>query len=586
MGKGSNILDLGGIVSLTRDAAIVYMLNMASLQQYSSRGHRYYRIVESYRRNGRPHIRVVEHLGRADEVLARLRGADRPVQYRSVAAGAVTALYRRAEQLDIAGEIDGAITRHTTRRGPKRDGLSVGQSLVLAAIQRVSAPGSKRAFAAWAGTTALPDLGGFVAEALTSQHFWDQMHAVPVAAIAEIEAAVVQRAVRTDQLAVAAVAYDTSNFYTYLATTNTRSQLAQRGHNKQGRHDLRQLGLALVVSEDEEVPLGHVLYEGARPDVRTFADVIAPLRRRLRALTGGPEQLTLVFDNGAVSTANLATLHQEGTCYVAALKPSEHKAWLAAVASQLTEVPMPGAEPVRAYRTLRAVAGREQTVVVMFSPKLQAGQLRGLQQAMSKALQRCAALTRAPRGEAATLAAKLRRVWARQYLRDLVHVEVTQAAGGPPVATLGCDPAEYTRLTQQYFGLRILGTDRHEWSTGQIIAAYRGQAKVEHAFRDLKNPAYLALRPQFHWTDQKLRVHALICLLGFLVARLLWRRARRLLGFPGNCASLLATLATIRSGVAVEVTGKAGRPRVRPYVEDMEPPVRRLAETLNALPGV
>ena len=29
------------------------------------------------------------------------------------------------------------------------------------------------------------------------------------------------------------LAYDTTNFYTYIASTNTRSRLAQRGHNKQ-----------------------------------------------------------------------------------------------------------------------------------------------------------------------------------------------------------------------------------------------------------------------------------------------------------------------------------------------------------------
>src|SRR5207244_1457169 len=39
------------------------------------------------------------------------------------------------------------------------------------------------------------------------------------------------------------LAYDTTNFYTYIASTNTRNQLAQRGHNRQGRHNLRQVGL-------------------------------------------------------------------------------------------------------------------------------------------------------------------------------------------------------------------------------------------------------------------------------------------------------------------------------------------------------
>jgi transposase len=43
------------------------------------------------------------------------------------------------------------------------------------------------------------------------------------------------------------LAYDTTNFHTWVASTNTRNQLAQRGHNKQGRHNLRQVALSYVL---------------------------------------------------------------------------------------------------------------------------------------------------------------------------------------------------------------------------------------------------------------------------------------------------------------------------------------------------
>jgi hypothetical protein len=36
------------------------------------------------------------------------------------------------------------------------------------------------------------------------------------------------------------LAYDTTNFHTYIASNNTRHELAQRGHNQQGCHNLRQ----------------------------------------------------------------------------------------------------------------------------------------------------------------------------------------------------------------------------------------------------------------------------------------------------------------------------------------------------------
>jgi hypothetical protein len=45
---------------------------MASLQAYQSHGRRYYRIVESFRQNAKPRLRVVAHLGRVEDT--QLRG--------------------------------------------------------------------------------------------------------------------------------------------------------------------------------------------------------------------------------------------------------------------------------------------------------------------------------------------------------------------------------------------------------------------------------------------------------------------------------------------------------------------------------
>ena len=43
------------------------------------------------------------------------------------------------------------------------------------------------------------------------------------------------------------LAYDTTNFYTYNASSNGSNLPAQREHNKQGRHNLRQLWLSYVL---------------------------------------------------------------------------------------------------------------------------------------------------------------------------------------------------------------------------------------------------------------------------------------------------------------------------------------------------
>jgi PAS domain S-box-containing protein len=297
---------------------------MASLQAYQSHGIQYYRIVESFRNHGKPSIRVLAHLGRVDDILQRHQQQQKevPVRVSSVSAGAVTAIHHLTLELDLAGRINRAIA--PDEEVQVRDALTVGESLVAAMIGRACAPRSKRAFADWAKTTHLPDLMRFTSADLTSQHFWDQMNAVPVEKLAGIEQELVREVVRIEQLQLQALAYDTTNFYTHIASTNLRAKLPQRGKNKQGRHDLRQMGLALVVDQVTQLPLAHVLYEGARSDMKTFVEFLKPVRKRLRELTGQPDQLTLIFDAGASSRQNLEGLER----YVTAVRPSDHRALL------------------------------------------------------------------------------------------------------------------------------------------------------------------------------------------------------------------------------------------------------------------
>ena len=556
---------------------------MASLQAYQSHGRRYYRIVESFRQNGKPRLRVLVHLGRAEDVLRLVEGQRSPLQVASLSAGAVTALFELGRELDVAGHIDRALEQDG-HRVQKRDGLTVGATLLAGIIGRACAPRSKRAFAGWAAQTYLPALMGFAARDLTSEHFWEQMDALPEKLLATIEQALVRQVVETEQLQVQGLAYDTTNFYTHIASTNQRPRLPQRGHNKQGRHDLRQLGLALVVDQATQLPLAHQLYAGARSDMKTFAAFLQPLRERLQALAGTAEQLTLVFDAGASSQKNLESLEPGPDYYVTSVRPSSHRALLAEGAEHLAEVSLSRGNTVRAWRTRRRIAGKERDVVVVFSPQLYEGQLRGLHQHALRARAELQEMGLHPRGTAEAVQRKIAKICGRQYLRTLVRWEVVSGDPGRVQVRLWSDLEEYRRLQTRYFGLRVLVSNRREWSTAQIIEAYRGQAKAESAFRDLKDPGMLATRPQFHWTDQKLHVHAFMCVTGYLLVRLLWWRARRKMDFAGGPRTLLSELSRIRCCRVIEKTGRSGRPRVHWQWEEMNDTLRELGETLQALP--
>ena len=85
---------------------------------------------------------------------------------------------------------------------------------------------------------------------------------------------------------------------------------------------------------------------------------------------------------------------------------------------------------------------------------------------------------------------------------------------------------DFEKLKEEILGRRILVTNRHEWSNEEIIVAYSGQSKVEYVFKNLKNSYQLAIRPQYHWTDQKIESHILMCIIGYLLTIAAYTKTR------------------------------------------------------------
>ncbi|MBA3671958.1 MAG: IS1634 family transposase [Gemmatimonadaceae bacterium] len=566
---------------------------MASFQIVTARGHRYIRIVESFRDpvTKRPKLRVLRHLGRADDILQRLDQQE-AIHVASRAHGAVAAVWTLARELGLPALIDAQLPSHTGRA--RHDGLTVGESLTLAAVGRACQATSKRGFAAWAAQTTLGDLAGVDVTRLTSQHFWDQMHHVPIAALAAVETALVERVLTRFALPVDTVLYDATNFFTFLATTNARAALPARGHNKQKRHDLRQVGVALCCTRGgggvPAIPLFHQVYGGARPDVRVFAEVVPLLRERFVAVGGALADVTVVYDKGNVSKHTQALVDGADAGaplhYVAALTAASQRALVAEATPHLQPVVLSPDDTVQGYRTRRVVWGAERTLVVLVSPRLQQGQRRGVEQHLAKAvrwleqLQTTLAAGRQRRTRA-TLEAVIAERLRGQHLREILTARVS-GEGNALALEFAVDTAALDRLEREWFGRLVLMTDQHDWSTADIIRAYRGQAVAEGVFRTLKDPLRLALRPQYHWTDQKLHVHAFLCVVAYLLATLVHLRAVRDGGYVGSVDALFDQLTAIRRVQVARPTTR-GRPRVTQQLETLTPLQTQLVTAL-ALP--
>jgi hypothetical protein len=86
----------------------------------------------------------------------------------------------------------------------------------------------------------------------------------------------------------------------------------------------------------------------------------------------------------------------------------------------------------------------------------------------------------------------------------------------------------------------------------------------------------MAVRPQYHWTDQKICVHTFCCLLALLLGRLVEFQARQL-DYTQGLSGLLDLLATVRLAMVLKPTGKrGGRPRCEWTLEQTDPETLRL----------
>jgi transposase len=570
---------------------------MASIQRVRVRGYSYWRIVESRRVNGKPRVFVIAHLGKADDLLLRLRAAEH-LRLRSRSHGATTAVYALARELDVAGTIDRHLAAsgrrdrrqpaHVTdpRRTPERhDGLTVGRSLELVSVGRTCHATSKQGFAEWARTTTLGDVASVDLDRLSSQHFWDQMDQVPIEVLAAIEREIVGSAIERFNLPLDTILYDATNFFTFIASTNARCKLPARGHNKQKRHDLRQLGVALLCTRRDGIPLMHQMYEGQLPDARSFATALPLIRQRLVDLGRDLDSLTLVYDKGNVSQLNQGLVDQTKLHYVASLTASSQRALITRANPLVQSVKLDEDESVMAYRTRRTIWGAERTLVIVVSETLRAGQIRGILQHAASAkkwLQELADTLRRgkQKRDRATLQRDIEtRLMGRQHLSEVLQFKLS-GTGRTLTLTYEFDQDALDALARDWLGRLVLVTDRDDWSTAEIIRTYRGQTHVEAVFAHMKDPMHVMLRPQYHWTDQKLHVHVFTCVLSYLLARLLHLRAQQTVGYTRSMERLLDTLAQVRRANIVRSTQKRGV-RVTSQLEDVDPDVAKLIEALR-----
>lgn len=542
--------------------------------------------------------------------------------------GAPTLLYETAEWLGIKDLMEQLFPSGIAH------GIKRSESLLLASIHRACEPGSKRQFSQWFRYTSLPDHLFLNPDVFTSQHFWEQMDDISAEEIKLFETEVFKRilvicpeiADKLDRLSS-----DFTNYYTYISNQNYRCTIAQLGHSKEGRTGQKIFNVAVVITPLLGIPIATMVYEGNINDKTALPNFMKELRDRLSDITD-LEKMTFVFDGGGVSERTLeelpghfitrGSLHSAPELYDVPLEDYQ-------------DIKLDSGETVSAYRGIAKQFGKQRTIVVTLSEELKEGQKRELDKQIGIFDSRLKDLNKSLANPKGRISKKEDDIKKRvdELLLDSFHldefIDITYrtvpmadpqilkeykkahdaipAKGRKKILETGItvqgilirsvadipmtnavteviaevNSEKKKVVTDRYYGKHLLTTDHDDWETKRILDVYRDQENIERYFRDSKDTSHFSVRPTYHWTDQKLKVHVMLCYLSLSLCRLVQYLLDRDYGLHITCSKLMDRLEKVHECmVFARMNGEAVKPITT--LSKLESPESEVWNTVSA----
>ena len=459
-----------------------------------------YLLRQSYRQDGKVKKRTLANLsmlplpvieairrGLAGEVLVPAQEAF--TVERSWPHGHVAAVLGSARKLGLEALLDPQPCR-------QRD-------LVLAmVVGRVLQPASKLATSRLLPTTSLGPLLGV--EDANEDELYSAMDWL-LEQQEQIEGRLAKRYLKSGEV----VLYDLSS--TYLE--GEHCPLAKRGYSRDGKPGKLQVEFGLLTN-GEGMPVAIEAFAGNTADPSTFMGQVEKVKERFRV-----DEVVWVADRGMLTGAQVTKLQEiAGNHWITALRAPTIKQLVEAGSIQLSlfdtqnlaEVTDPGYPGER--------------LVVCFNPLLaekRAKKREDMLVATEKELAKVAAMVergasggRAGLKGAAAIGERVGRVvnkyeMAKHFTRTVTDTSFTYARNEGSIAKEAALDGFYVLRTN---------VPKERLDSPGVVLAYKSLAHVERAFRHFKL-SDLEVRPIYHYTEERVRAHLLLCMLAYLVQR-------------------------------------------------------------------
>lgn len=436
--------------------------------------------------------------------------------YKSMNFGRSAALWQVAQKIGLVEIIDKVAGKHRDQN------LSLGEYMLINIINRCISPTSKSQLSSWFSRDYFSLIFSIQPEILNAQTYWNHFQLLDEEKIAEIELELTKKVLQHYSLDLSGLLFDPTNFFTYL-TNHEDDQLAQFGHSKESRNNLRIINLSILCTIQSGIPLFHQTYEGNVQDAKHFKRVLTTIRKRFQLIGRDIKEIVLIFDKGNHSKEAFQTIEHINMPFIASLRNSTQKNLLQIPEKEFTIISLPSnGKKVGYYRTQREIYGQARTLYLLldFSKRKQAmhlfeAKLKKRLLAIEEFLTR---LNVKKWRSKEKVEKKLEQLVGKKPYNKVIFTKVTGSFGKLTVTVQVNKVEKAAYLT--ILGRSIIFTSQSDWSPEVVIQAFRDKYVVEDTFKQLKNPKFLSIRPMYHWSDTSIRAHVFSCVLGLLLLSL------------------------------------------------------------------
>nr|MDO8119388.1 hypothetical protein [Candidatus Sigynarchaeota archaeon] len=264
--------------------------------------------------------------------------------------------------------------------------------------------------------------------------------------------------------------------------------------------------------------------------------------QRLQAIGCDPKRVTMVFDNGNLSSDGIKALEEAGLGFIASRRPSTHKDLLSHPIDQFTETTLPvTGKKIKYFRVNRTIYDKKWTVYVTFDQAKHDKDVLKFGSHVESKIGKISAFFKdrldftpgkKKKGqgdkwrERSEVERKIKSMIGPRPFKDVIKANVegpdsiSVETGGQFKVVVSVD--EKARSEHEAtLGRAVIFTNRADWSPEAVIWGHREQYVVEHSFRRMKCHDSIAIRPMYHHSDPCIHGHVFTCVLGYLLLAIL-----------------------------------------------------------------